>query len=161
MCRFNKDSPEQFDLSQVLGEHVGGSAIRAVTSVTGCFLCKKHCLMVQDKAIPAESFGILISVGAKEVLTSWLLEWEVDLDNRGQEAQILSSRWLSTKRSLKNKKPPKVSQEHANVLVQDNETYGRNALLEDINDDDLRYLAVTSFAVLCPHTRFFSYRLQS
>lgn len=158
MRRFNKDTLERFDLSQVLGEHVGGSAVRAVTSVTGCFVCKKHCLIMQDKVVPAESSCILISVGAKEVMTSWLLEWEVDLDRRGRQAQMLSSRWLSTKRFLRNRKPSKMSQEHPNASVQDSGIKSESALLlDDVDDDDLRYLAVTSFSVFCPQIRFFSH----
>eukprot|EP00250_Pteridium_aquilinum_P022674 c2553_g1_i1 orf=96-4151(+) len=154
IMRFNEDTLEHFDVSQVLGEHVGGSAVRAVTSVTGYSLCNKHCPPLQDGAVSAESLCILISVGAKEVMTCWLLEWEEDFDRRGQPTQMLSSRWLSTKRCLRNRKPLKKSQDHANAPAQDNGGESQNTLLlEDAVDDDLRYLAVTAFSVFCPQTR--------
>ena len=102
----------------MLGEHVGGSAVRSI-----CCVSKLHTFSssttdgngvldaaVEDKDNPT----LLISVGAKRVLTSWLLKYQ-KLDNKndflndhqynskGVDDQFLSSlsssmtfQWLST-----------------------------------------------------------------
>ncbi|KAI5063151.1 hypothetical protein GOP47_0021698 [Adiantum capillus-veneris] len=157
ILRFNEDTIEHFDVSEVLGEHVGGSAVRAVTLVTGSSLCNGHCPL-QDGKVMAEPSCILISVGAKEVLTCWLLEWETGLDRRGQSTQIMSSRWLSTKRCVRNRNSKKITDLDVTTLVQGGGTERHNALaLETGGEDDLRYLAVTSFSILCPQTRLQTY----
>lgn len=155
IMRFNEDTLEQFDVSQVLGEHVGGSAVRAVTSITGYSLCNKHCPPMEDGPISEEPAFILISVGAKEVMTCWLLEWEDDFDRRGKPTQMLSSRWLNTKRCLKKRKPSKSSQKHANAVVQENRVEGSDnaRVFQAVGEDDHRYLAVTAFSIFCPQTR--------
>ncbi|MCO5580983.1 hypothetical protein L7F22_034858 [Adiantum nelumboides] len=158
LLRFHEDTLEHFDVSEVLGEHVGGSAVRAVTFTAGASSCNGHCSLLQDGEVIAKPSCILISVGAKEVLTCWLLEWEMDFNGQGKSVQFMSSRWLSTKRCMRSRKPKRVTELDADTVVPGGGTERQNALaLEAGNEDDLRYLAVISFSIFCPQTRLQTY----
>ncbi|KAK9266700.1 hypothetical protein L1049_007353 [Liquidambar formosana] len=128
---------ENWSSSKLLGEHVGGSAVRSV-----CFVSKVHIIATDVTSIPnvinrqnAASEDrvnplLLISVGAKRVLTSWLLRNrrmdnnEEALDDGTQNengngfkpsagmSSSLSFQWLSTdmptKYSSSHKKTEKI-----------------------------------------------------
>ncbi|KAJ1412523.1 WD40/YVTN repeat-like-containing domain superfamily [Sesbania bispinosa] len=112
---------ENWSMSKLLGEHVGGSAVRSI-----CCVSKLHTISSDTSDVPdgrsklnaaAEDKDnpiLLISVGAKRVLTSWLLK-NRRLDNKNNfltdhqynskevDDQVLSSlsssmtfQWLST-----------------------------------------------------------------
>ncbi|KAK7337576.1 hypothetical protein VNO77_18158 [Canavalia gladiata] len=112
---------ENWSLSKLLGEHVGGSAVRSI-----CCVSKVHTISTDTSDVPhgtnelnpalenKDNPALLISVGAKRVLTSWLLK-NRRLDNKndfltkhyhnseGVDDQFLSSlsssmtfQWLST-----------------------------------------------------------------
>lgn len=112
---------ENWSASKLLGEHVGGSAIRSI-----CFVSKTHIIASDVSSLPGLEKGqnatsdskqnpcLLVSVGAKRVLTSWLLR-NRRLDEKegiyagenhngcvtGYESTVkqwssLSFRWLST-----------------------------------------------------------------
>ncbi|XP_048337417.2 uncharacterized protein LOC107426171 isoform X1 [Ziziphus jujuba] len=98
--------------SKLLGEHVGGSAVRSI-----CCVSKIHLISVDVTNLPnastekEDNLVLLISVGAKRVLTSWLLR-NRKLDNNGEElsqqhrvsgngissdmSSSMSFQWLST-----------------------------------------------------------------
>ena len=65
----------------VLGEHTGGSAVRAVTLVALIQTNQPHTAQntVEERT---QAPLLLLSVGAKEVLTCWLLEWGNDSDSK-------------------------------------------------------------------------------
>ncbi|KAH9318915.1 hypothetical protein KI387_020684, partial [Taxus chinensis] len=80
--RLTRHSSKQMDklsVSLLLGEHVGGSAVRSITTVSKVYSLqleghtKQHILTygMENKDSPL----LLLSVGAKQVLTSWLLKW--------------------------------------------------------------------------------------
>ncbi|KAH7404388.1 hypothetical protein KP509_15G022600 [Ceratopteris richardii] len=157
IMRFNEDSLDQFDVCQVLGEHVSGSSVREIVAATKYTLCNGRCPADKDAILSAEPSYILISVGAKEVLTCWLLEWD---ETVREKIQTLSSRWLSMKICMKRRKFKKISDMDLNSIGQVGAQVTENALaLEGVDaddyddDDDLRYLAVTSFSVFFPLTR--------
>ncbi|CAL1398751.1 unnamed protein product [Linum trigynum] len=70
---------EGWSMSKLLGEHVGGSAVRSICTVknvhmtaSGAAICdqrNKQGVLAEDREEPF----LLISVGAKRVLTSWML----------------------------------------------------------------------------------------
>ncbi|KAG8653335.1 hypothetical protein MANES_05G010600v8 [Manihot esculenta] len=118
---------ESWSTSKLLGEHVGGSAVRSI-----CFVSKMHMMpsdmtnlsdwrnnqsaFAEDRANPF----LLISVGAKRVLTSWLLRnrmqekkrnpligREKDKNENGDipcinDSSSMSFKWLSTDMPTKN-----------------------------------------------------------
>ncbi|RDX94301.1 WD repeat-containing protein 6, partial [Mucuna pruriens] len=103
---------ENWSMSKLLGEHVGGSAVRSI-----CCVSKVHTISSDTGGVPVENKEnptLLISVGAKRVLTCWILK-NRKLDNKndfltnhqynseGVDDQFLSSlsssmtfQWLST-----------------------------------------------------------------
>ncbi|XWS76708.1 hypothetical protein CRYUN_Cryun01aG0201000 [Craigia yunnanensis] len=126
LTRFTPEM-ENWSASKLLGEHVGGSAVRSI-----CFVSKTHVIASDVCGMPglekeqnATSDGkqnpcLLVSVGAKRVLTSWLLRNRT-LDEKeelypGQEhnrcetgykptvkqCSSMSFRWLSTDMPIKS-----------------------------------------------------------
>ncbi|KAJ4956703.1 hypothetical protein NE237_013486 [Protea cynaroides] len=130
--RLTRYSPESDDwsASKLLGEHVGGSAVRSL-----CFVSKIHIITGDQSEVSNERDGcslafdntdyqfLLISVGAKRVLTAWLLcdsgsnNKEESLDVGAKENSVTPSRalpsvsfqWLSTDM------PPKFSSTHRRI----------------------------------------------
>ncbi|XP_021279955.1 uncharacterized protein LOC110413462 isoform X3 [Herrania umbratica] len=127
LTRFTPEM-ENWSASKLLGEHVGGSAVRSI-----CFVSKTHIIASDVSSLPGLEKGqnatsdskqnpcLLVSVGAKRVLTSWLLR-NGRLDEKegiyasenhngcvtGYESTVkqwssLSFRWLST--DMPNKSP--------------------------------------------------------
>ncbi|GAB4841817.1 hypothetical protein Ancab_022553 [Ancistrocladus abbreviatus] len=118
LTRYNPGA-ENWSMSKLLGEHVGGSAVRSM-----CLVSKIHSVLTSVIDVPnwtaglsnapeiSENFFLLISVGAKRVLTSWLLkngqmnEEGVSDSGLHDEPQrrscslgnlsLLSFKWLST-----------------------------------------------------------------
>jgi WD40 repeat protein len=111
ITRYDPKKIEQLDPSMVLGEHMGGSAVRALTLVLGAheilgkhsssvpqalgenpLLHNMHANSKQKSSMHLEDLKstqvldvmktvdgeplLLVSVGAKEVLTCWQLEWQ-------------------------------------------------------------------------------------
>lgn len=72
---------EKLESAMVLGEHTGGSAVRAVTLVTLKQINQPHTAQNTVKERTQDPL-LLLSVGAKEVLTCWLLEWGNDSDSK-------------------------------------------------------------------------------
>ncbi|XP_015968834.1 uncharacterized protein LOC107492340 [Arachis duranensis] len=111
---------ENWSMSKLLGEHVGGSAVRSISCVS-----KLHTFSPSTTDVPGgngelnaavegeDNLTLLISVGAKRVVTSWLLKYQKQSDkndllidhqyNSKGVDQFLSSlpssmtfQWLST-----------------------------------------------------------------
>ncbi|KAF8780257.1 hypothetical protein HU200_001927 [Digitaria exilis] len=163
--------------SKLLGEHVGGSAVRAT-----CFIPKTY--TIADKSCNYSSNGIsdevsvenkaetflLISVGSKQVLTAWILQPRIEkgqvclngLDvNSKQSSKNLESgdlgmsfRWLTTHT------PPKLAGNRlkASHIKQSGEE-GNSSVVQpnlgvmDHMENDWRYLSVTAFLLTHPVLR--------
>ncbi|KAF3436595.1 hypothetical protein FNV43_RR23687 [Rhamnella rubrinervis] len=122
---------ENWSESKLLGEHVGGSAVRSICSVSKIHLISADVTEIPNVRIKEdvsaekeENLVLLISVGAKRVLTSWLLrnrrpdkmEEELIQENRvsgnGSSLDISSSmsfQWLSTDMPPKHYSTDKLS----------------------------------------------------
>lgn len=163
-----------------------------------CCVSKVYLISSAVDNIPEEIYGqdtptqdkenpfLLISVGAKRVLTSWLLRnrnadpveesaGRQKCENGGNcklpigASSSLSFRWLSTDMPTKNcSAHGKVMSMEKNVVTgkddapmsNDKKTMAYEESVEtesvthgDKNEDDWRYLAVTSFLVKCPGSR--------
>ncbi|XP_029126958.1 uncharacterized protein LOC109797697 isoform X2 [Cajanus cajan] len=88
--RLTRYSPgtENWSMSKLLGEHVGGSAVRSICCVSKVHTISSDTIDVPDGRIELNSAvenndnpTLLISVGAKRVLTSWILK-NRRLDNK-------------------------------------------------------------------------------
>ncbi|XP_019422178.1 PREDICTED: uncharacterized protein LOC109331864 [Lupinus angustifolius] len=166
--------------SKLLGEHVGGSAVRSICCVSKLYTISSYTDDVSDakgdlNAADEEKDNptLLISVGAKRVLTSWVLKNrrpETDHQYNSKEvdeSSLLGSmtfQWLSTdmpaKYSTTHKYP--VSDVDNGVIenVSNNakpqspfSERGMMNLVRDKYEDDWRYLAVTAFLVKCASSR--------
>uniref|UniRef100_A0A1D1ZB85 WD repeat-containing protein 6 n=1 Tax=Anthurium amnicola TaxID=1678845 RepID=A0A1D1ZB85_9ARAE len=119
LTRYTPFNVESWSTSQLLGEHVGGSAVRSL-----CFISKMYTYGASQRYMPdgisacnslldKENYQfLLISVGAKQVLTSWLLRERTKGNEdescivgspRGttpdpsiEESSSISFQWLST-----------------------------------------------------------------
>ncbi|XP_057251305.1 uncharacterized protein LOC104894802 isoform X2 [Beta vulgaris subsp. vulgaris] len=177
---------DDWAMSNLLGEHVGGSAVRSL-----CFVSKVH--SVEAKIVEApngttrtnnfmeniEHPCLLISVGAKRVLTSWLLRKgkknEGDTSADGLEHSYgshsssvghissMSFKWLSSDMPVKCVRVEKKTQSSGHLIRPSDEVRIENssASMEmelkqhgDVQDNDWRYLAVTSFLVNAATSRF-------
>ncbi|XP_039161352.1 WD repeat-containing protein 6 isoform X2 [Eucalyptus grandis] len=179
---------DNWSSSKLLGEHVGGSAVRSICCVSNIHTTSSGTSVSDVKGIenlPKDVKGtlmedecnpsLLISVGAKRVLTSWLLrrrkqDGKEDDVTDLQEAEnsslpssagssTFSFQWLSTdmpvKYSVPSKKPGSIKKligvSDTNVrcksLLPDSEALQSKVSAVDKNEDDWRYLAVTAFLV--------------
>ncbi|KAK2364819.1 notchless protein [Trifolium repens] len=181
---------KNWSMSKLLGEHVGGSAVRSI-----CCVSKLHIIPSVTSNVPDEGSELiaanedkdnptlLISVGAKRVLTSWLLKSKRDnktdllTDNQHNskevDDQILSNlsssmtfQWLSTDMRTKHSTTRRYA-ENKIVGVAENGSNikvgaepgslvsegGVMNLARDKYEDDWRYLAVTAFLVKCAGSR--------
>lgn len=148
--------------SQHLGEHVGGSAVRSICSVS-----KMHVFMPNTVNIPDVVYGqngtsevgdpfILISVGAKRVVTAWKQTLTtgkngVNENNlTGSTASTLSSlsfQWLSSDMPLRHNSFTK-RQNNKDVSETPEDAIPEPYLNpEDNLENDWRYLDVTAFLV--------------
>lgn len=132
ITRYSSKQIDKLDLSLLLGEHVGGSAVRSITTVSKVYTLqlegdKKQddlCCSIENRDSPL----LLLSVGAKQVLTTWLLKRvEVNKDHHENELSnklkapyisnfdkfslegnhMISFQWLSTYMQPRFCKPPK------------------------------------------------------
>lgn len=174
---------ENWSSSKLLGEHVGGSAVRSIccmskthvvnTSGGGCV--KNVIKNVQASKEAADDAVMLISVGAKRVLTSWLLGNQIPLeellddqqqkqvDNGPVGSSSISFQWLSTDMPVRNSVPPE-KWEKRDCYTKGRKNAGNEDLdarvklpsegsLRDKYEDDWRYLAVTAFLAKCAGSR--------
>ncbi|XP_052481581.1 uncharacterized protein LOC105764022 isoform X2 [Gossypium raimondii] len=118
---------ENWSASKLLGEHVGGSAVRSI-----CFVSKTHIIPSDVSSRPGLEKGqndtsdgkqnpcLLVSVGAKRVLTTWLLrnrsldeeeeiypEQKLNRCETGckptvKQCSSMSFRWLSTNMPIRS-----------------------------------------------------------
>ncbi|KAK4749758.1 hypothetical protein SAY87_027207 [Trapa incisa] len=173
---------ENWSSSKLLGEHVGGSAVRSI-----CCVSKTHIVNASGggyaknviKNLPASTEAgdvvLLISVGAKRVLTSWLLRDQIphskfvddlkqkQIDNSTIKSSSISFQWLSTDMPIRNSVPLEISQKRDSYIkgsksASDEEIDTRRKLPSDGNprdkyEDDWRYLAVTAFLAKCAGSR--------
>lgn len=172
---FRYESVKNWSSSQYLGEHVAGSAVRSV-----CFVSKMHIFMPNSFATPNEVYGqngasedenpsILISVGAKRVVTAWkqivqMNNQKLDLpcddvnlksenNLNGSSTTTLSSfsfQWLSTDMPHKYTNFVNRNKEFA---ADDHNTTTSDATSSDHLENDWRYLDVTAFLVKEPGSR--------
>ncbi|XP_051118553.1 uncharacterized protein LOC127242882 isoform X2 [Andrographis paniculata] len=165
---------DNWSSSQYLGEHVGGSAVRSICSVS-----RMHIFMLDSANIPNapyrqngaaedENPSILISVGAKRVITAWKqLSSQISdaLSGSSASKSPFSFQWLSTdvpgKRTSSVKKndteefietvnDPSTSTSDAisiNSCLSGYRNLESNICLEDSLDHDWRYLDITAFHV--------------
>lgn len=123
-------------MSKLLGEHVGGSAVRSICCVSKLHTIPSDTTIVPDSATDEDKDNptLLISVGAKRVLTSWLLK-NRSLDNKNDfltqnqynskvDDQLLSSlsssltfQWLSSDMPTKYSTTPKYPENNAGEVV--------------------------------------------
>ncbi|RXI09591.1 hypothetical protein DVH24_036055 [Malus domestica] len=119
---------ENWSASKLLGEHVGGSAVRSICCVSKLYIVPSDAASINEKNAAAENREtpvLLISVGAKRVLTSWLLrsnkvnkkdeilsDQQHNITGNGnkvlsQESSSMSFQWLSTDMPVKYSSNPK------------------------------------------------------
>jgi WD repeat-containing protein 6 len=168
--RYSASSAGRWCSSKLLGEHVGGSAVRDTCFIPKTYtLADKSCnssvssadILVENK----DTTYILISVGSKQVLTAWILEPRIaekkqvclsglDLDTKQSSEcsdnsdSAVTFQWLSTHM------PPKLG---TNRLKGDlvkrkfeeggegNSSAQPNLAIMDQMENDWRYLSVTAF----------------
>ncbi|PON88763.1 Guanine nucleotide-binding protein, beta subunit [Trema orientale] len=180
---------ENWSESKLLGEHVGGSAVRSI-----CYVSKIHVISSDvsdstDGRNEENASGenkqnpfLLISVGAKRVLTSWLLRnrkpykmedtpagEQHNASGNGNSSEMTSSmsfQWLSTdvppKYSSSDKytrntgKMIELAENTSSMKADEDAEDGKMELkscTRDKCEDDWRYLAVTAFLVKCAGSR--------
>ncbi|KAJ7977730.1 WD repeat-containing protein [Quillaja saponaria] len=180
---------QNWSMSKLLGEHVGGSAVRSICCVSKLHIISSDTAKILDdrnkqdgSTEDKENPTLLISVGAKRVLTSWILrnrrldknkntpflqQYNVTGDDQylsGLSASM-SFQWLSTDMPAKYSSTKYLENLKGVVGVADDGTKintrseavlsekGNNNLVRDKYEDDWRYLAVTAFLVKCSGSR--------
>lgn len=169
-CRFLTGSSGKWHSSKLLGEHVGGSAVRAT-----CFIPKTYTVTYKscnhnlndisdDTAVEKDETFLLISVGSKQVLTTWILQPRnaensqvcpsgLDIDSKRIDS-AMSFQWLTTHM------PPKLPRNglksgHIKQSVEE----GNSSVVQPTMDvidhmqNDWRYLSVTAFHLKHPVLR--------
>ncbi|KAL8150342.1 hypothetical protein V2J09_020150 [Rumex salicifolius] len=148
---------ENWSASKLLGEHVGGSAVRSLYFVSSIQSAGTHVIDYSNGTCSpngaSENFEhpcLLISVGAKRVLTSWLLRTTVNnemesangihdvsgcLESYPEDLASISFKWLSTDM------PTRSGHNHNNIERCHSD------------DNDWRFLAVTAFLLKIPTSR--------
>ena len=162
----------------MLGEHVGGSAVRDT-----CFIAKTYTLVDKSCNSSGSSDNIrvenkdttflLISVGSKQVLTTWVLQPRIVENNQGCSGGLdldtkqssecsdngdsaITFQWLSTHM------PPKLTTNRlkAGHVIQNfekgkerNSSAQPNLAIMDQMENDWRYLSVTAFLLKHPATK--------
>ncbi|KAM1827142.1 hypothetical protein ACFX13_026409 [Malus domestica] len=119
---------ENWSASKLLGEHVGGSAVRSICCASKLYIVPSDTANINGKNAAAENREtpvLLISVGARRVFTSWLLrsykvnkkdetlsDQRHNITGNGnkvlmQESTSMSFQWLSTDMPVKYSSNPK------------------------------------------------------
>ncbi|XP_068664109.1 uncharacterized protein [Aristolochia californica] len=141
--------------SKFLGEHVGGSAVKSICFISKIYTSKNeqlNTLYHQHTEHHSEDSQdhqmLLISVGAKQVLTSWVLrkggnqKEEKIVTVASQKPENIAFQWLSTHM------PPKFSSSKKSSQRADiKQELGSKLVAWEHNENDWRYLAVTAFLV--------------
>lgn len=152
---------ENWTASKLLGEHVGGSAVRSI-----CCISKMNIYVADSTNVPSgmiledrDNPFLLISVGAKRVLTAWkqtlrnkkaLSRGEEngtksDFNSKSELSTAMPFQWLSTDMPTRSS----TTRENKNNI----ENMDSVDLLGDKYENDWRYLAVTAFLVKPPDSR--------
>ncbi|CAN4112818.1 unnamed protein product [Withania somnifera] len=160
---------ESWSTSKLLGEHVGGSAVRSIF-----FVSRLHKMVLDANDTPEsvnsekwflddpEDCSLLISVGAKRVVTAWKQKCNIknDLNFYGSLSSA-SFQWLSTDmptrdrnhgKQQNNKKVSGTVENGGSFCSEDKRSYSEPCI-PDICENDWRYLAVTAFLVQVSGTR--------
>ncbi|XP_057964983.1 uncharacterized protein LOC131155691 isoform X1 [Malania oleifera] len=178
---------ENWSASKLLGEHVGGSAVRSICSASKMHILAANVTDVSNGSssqVPAwegrENPLLLISVGAKRVLTSWKLrnrridEKDEALNGNGFKPSSvvfssMSFKWLSTDMPTKYSKVHKKAEDSVKIVgavehdssvkthASSRSLFSENREMECLKDkyeNDWRYLAVTAFLVKNASSRF-------
>ncbi|WVZ55141.1 hypothetical protein U9M48_005841 [Paspalum notatum var. saurae] len=174
---FLTGSSGRWHSSKLLGEHVGGSAVRAICFIPKTYtIADKSCnyilnnisdeIAVEDK----DKTFLLISVGSKQVLTTWILQprsaenRKVCLSGLAVDSQqssrnfenvdsAMSFQWLTTHM------PPKLTRNrlkfgHIKQSIEGNSSAVQpNLGVMDHMENDWRYLSVTAFILKHPILR--------
>lgn len=149
----------------MLGEHVGGSAVRSLCSVLKVHTLKDDMMDIknQDTAIyDQEDQFLLISVGAKRVLTAWKRK----ISSRPNSE--MSFQWLSSdfpiRNSSTNLKGPMKKKTNGNL--DNGSIVGSHSISDSLPlettevccsdglENDWRFLAVTAFLVKLSGSRW-------
>ncbi|XAR61466.1 hypothetical protein NMG60_11035174 [Bertholletia excelsa] len=177
LTRYDSDSDEWLS-SKLLGEHVGGSAVRSI-----CLVSKIHQIATDVTVMPIginrdntalgdeENTCLLISVGAKRVLTCWkrkrrktklkeeagtiiLDRTESNIKSSSEESSSLLFQWLSTDMPVKYCSNPEIRKSTneetggAEIKKMESKSFYKNKY-----ENDWRYLAVTAFLVKLAYSR--------
>jgi hypothetical protein len=175
--RFSTGSSGKWHSSKLLGEHVGGSAVRAT-----CFIPKTYTVTYKscnynlndisdDIAVEKDETFLLISVGSKQVLTTWILQPRnaenrqvcssgLDIYSKQKSKNLenvdsaMSFQWLTThmapklpRNGLKSGHIKQSIEEGNSSVVQPNMD------VMDHMENDWRYLSVTAFHLKHPVLR--------
>ncbi|KAM0907272.1 hypothetical protein ACQ4PT_016234 [Festuca glaucescens] len=174
-CRYSASNAGRWCSSKMLGEHVGGSAVRDTCFITKTYtLLDKSCnssgssgnILVENE----ETTFLLISVGSKQVLTTWILQPRIaenrqvcsgglDLDSKQSSEcsdngdSAVTFQWLSThmppKLTTNRRKTGHVKQN----FEEGNSSAQPNLAIMDQMENDWRYLSVTAFLLKHPTTK--------
>ncbi|CAH8304075.1 unnamed protein product [Eruca vesicaria subsp. sativa] len=160
--------------SELLGEHVGGSAVRSVCCVSTMHIIASDIPNLpdthgQDSAVDdSENPCLLISVGAKRVLTSWLLRngrtnkkgdsfvSDNGDDRASSDVSSVTFQWLATDMPTKSKKiekTPKLDSVEEDTSFNVTESRSNSYQGRENYEDDWRYMAATAFLVKCVGSR--------
>ncbi|KAF3504368.1 hypothetical protein F2Q69_00039460 [Brassica cretica] len=157
--------------SELLGEHVGGSAVRSVCCVSNMHIIASDIPDIggEDSVMDdSESPCLLISVGAKRVLTSWLLRngrqnkkgeslvSDNGDDRASSDVSSVTFQWLATDMPTKSKKiekSPKLDVVEEDTSVNVTESRSNSYQGRENYEDDWRYMATTAFLVKCVGSR--------
>lgn len=154
-------SLENWTASKLLGEHVGGSAVRSI-----CCVSKMNIYVADSANVPfgtnledVDSPFLLISVGAKRVLTAWKQNLKnkeslpygednrtkSDFHYKSELSTPMPFQWLSTDMPIRS----------STTRGNKNSTEIMDSAdpLADKYENDWRYLAVTAFLVKPPDSR--------
>ncbi|KAL9253920.1 tRNA (34-2'-O)-methyltransferase regulator WDR6-like protein [Drosera capensis] len=166
---------ENWSTSKLLGEHVGGSAVRSLCFVSKIHAIERNVSHADDDASrdDVDNSFLLISVGAKRILTTWLLKTRqpneesasnVDKNHESNalnrstgDVSSMSFKWLSTDMPKKSVQSKKISNSCSRSVKLSKPVPGvepdlvnkgeKLKFFVDTYDDDWRYLAVTAFHV--------------
>ena len=105
---------------------------------------------------------MLVSVGAKQVLTSWLLRnGDTAKVSASEDQSSISSQWISTHIPAKNRGGRLRTAKNVDVLTSESDSTFSGSLTPQIrsmalaeDDNDWRYLAVSSFVVEEAETKY-------
>nr|CAD1829707.1 unnamed protein product [Ananas comosus var. bracteatus] len=165
--RLTRYSSEGWIESKLLGEHVGGSAVRSLCFIPKIYAYKDQSNRSYDKYTnplldSKDNHFILISVGSKQVLTSWILR-NISSDFGSEHmSSSISFQWLSTYMPPKSSNKWKIeklitemsekrnlstSAQISKAFPTDTGEEKVSSMILDQIENDWRYLAVTAFVL--------------